>query len=106
MFPHGPQTSTYQEEFFPYGRSQEFKRVSGKPDASGGLQFLAELPLTLHGPKQVIRELTWLGHHAHPRALHVTQQVRVEICSYHTGVFPSRPFYVYCTRLPRYDLGE
>ena len=58
-----------------------------------------ELPLILHGPKQVIHELTWRGHHAHPPALHVTQQVSVAIYSYHTGVFPSRPFYVYCTWL-------
>ena len=88
-----------RRNFFPMEDHKNSRGWAGKPDASGGLQFLGELPLTLHGPKQVIHELTWLGHHAHPPALHVTQQVSMEIYSYHTGVFPSRPFYVYCTWL-------
>ena len=65
-----------RKNFPPMEDRKNSRGWAGKPDASWGLQFVVELPLTLHWAKQVILELTWLGHHAHPTALHDTQQVR------------------------------
>ena len=65
-----------RKNFSPMENRKSSRGWAGKPDASWGLQFIVELPLTLHWAKQVILELTWLEHHAHPTALHDTQQVR------------------------------
>ena len=65
-----------RKNFPPMEDRKNSRGWAGKPDASWGLQFVVELPLTLHWAKQVILELTWLGHHAHPTALQDTQQVR------------------------------
>lgn len=93
----------------PHGRSQECKRVGRKTWCllRASLETsVVELPLTLHWPEQAMwpSRCGWgrERHLACPRALYVTQQVRVESYGYHTGVFPSRLFYAYCTWLNNY----
>lgn len=99
VFPHRPQTSTYQEEFFPHGRSQEFKRVSRKTwclwrsSVSSGTATHTPWAKASHPWADVA------GASCPPSstACHTAGKrgdLQLSYC-----VFPSRPFYVYCTWL-------